>query len=207
MCRCLGGTGDISMIYHQLVEAYSQPHRAYHTPAHIQDCLKQLDDARETAARSNEVEAALWFHDAIYDPQAKDNEERSAAWARQALIEVGVGSEVAERIAAMILLTRHDREPNTPDSALLLDIDLSILGQPWDVFALYERNIRVEYSWVSEERYQTARSAILEGFLQRPTIYRTRFFQVRLETQAKANLARSIVALSMKRDKRVDLQA
>lgn len=183
------------MVYHQLVEAYLQPHRAYHTLAHVQDCLKQLDNAREMAERSDEVEAALWFHDAIYNPQARDNEERSAAWARQALIQIGVGSEVAERITAMILMTRHDREPDTHDSALLLDVDLSILGQPWDVFSTYERHIRLEYSWVSEERYRAVRSTILEGFLQRPTIYHTRFFQMQLETQAKANLARSIITL------------
>jgi predicted metal-dependent HD superfamily phosphohydrolase len=198
MCQYLGSTGDISMIYHQLTEFYSQPHRAYHTLAHVQDCLKQLDDAREMAERSNEVEAALWFHDAIYEPQARDNEKRSAAWARQALIEIGVGSEVAERVAVMVLLTRHDQEPDTQDGALLLDIDLSILGQPWEVFAMYERNIRIEYNWVLEEHYQTARSSILEGFLQRPTIYRTRFFQMQLEAQAKANLKRSIIALGTK---------
>ena len=68
-------------IYARLAATYREPHRHYHTAAHISACLDELDGARELASFPFEVEAALWFHDAVYDTRASDNEERSAQWA------------------------------------------------------------------------------------------------------------------------------
>ena len=38
----LGAQGDGLAVYQELVTAYSDPARAYHTVAHIADCLDQL---------------------------------------------------------------------------------------------------------------------------------------------------------------------
>jgi predicted metal-dependent HD superfamily phosphohydrolase len=191
----LGGRGDSSVPFAELLEAYCQPHRAYHNAAHLEDCFRQFDRAQDQADRPDEVEAALWFHDAVYDPHASDNEERSATWAAQALQGAGVNPDAVSRVAAMVVATKHDREPDTPDGGLLLDVDLSILGREPEVFAAYDRGIREEYSWVPEEHYRTGRAAILEGFLRRPAIYRTEFFRVRFEARARLNLERSIARL------------
>jgi predicted metal-dependent HD superfamily phosphohydrolase len=194
----LGGV-DASAPFPKLLEVYSPPHRAYHNAAHIADCLRQFDLARAEADRPDEVEAALWFHDAVYDTRAEDNEERSAAWAVKALTQTGVHPNVARRIGALIVATKHDREPNTRDARLLLDVDLSILGREPDEFEAYDRAIREEYQWVPEDRYRAERAAILEKFLQRTAIYQTEFFRTRLEAQARANLRRSIATLTGKR--------
>jgi predicted metal-dependent HD superfamily phosphohydrolase len=195
LCHRLGSHGEALMAYRCLVEAYTQPHRVYHTITHLEDCLQQFDRSTTEACNPDEVEAALWFHDVIYDPKAADNEMRSATWAMRTLQDLGVHSEVVDRVAAMVLLTQHNQEPDQPDDAILLDIDLSILGQHPDVFALYERGIRAEYSWVPRTQYCTKRVAILEHFLNRPTIYHTQFFRNQLEVRARENLARSIKRL------------
>ncbi|MBW4473599.1 MAG: hypothetical protein KME45_24970 [Stenomitos rutilans HA7619-LM2] len=191
----LGCEDDSAELFAQLLEAYRQPHRAYHTVAHIEACLHQLNVAATEAERFTEVEVALWFHDAVYDLQATDNEAQSALWASQALQQSGVSAVVCDRITAMILATTHDRSPATHDGALLLDIDLSILGQAPKAFAVYEQHIRTEYHWVTEEGYRAGRSAVLERFLARSTIYYTPFFRERLEAQARWNLEQSIAAL------------
>jgi predicted metal-dependent HD superfamily phosphohydrolase len=191
----LGGRDDPSALFARLQEAYSKPQRGYHTAAHIEDCLARLDSARGEAERPDEVEVALWFHDAVYDPRAADNEERSAAWAAQAMREGGMDPEAVRRVSSLIEATKHRREPDTPDCALLLDVDLSILGQPPEAFAAYEARIRQEYAWVPQEQFRLGRRAILESFLKRPAIYRTEFFRTRLEAQARENLARSIAQL------------
>lgn len=191
----LGSEEDGVELFTQLLEAYRQSHRAYHTVAHIEACLHQLDVAQTQAEQPAEVEVALWFHDAVYALKAADNEAQSALWATKALHQSGVSAVVNDRIATMILATTHDRPPETHDCALMLDLDLSILGQPPEVFAIYEQQIRTEYRWVPEEQYRAGRVAVLEGFLARSTIYHTPFFQVRLEAQARWNLERSILTL------------
>lgn len=193
--------GDDAGVFAELVAAYSQPHRAYHNAAHIEDCLHQLDRARTEADSPVEVEAALWFHDAVYDAHAADNEELSAAWADRALAQAGASCDVRGRVVALIMATKHQREPDTHDCRLLLDVDLSILGRESEVFAAYDRAIREEYSWVPEERYRTARAAILESFLRRPAIYLTDYFQARLEAQARVNLEQAIANLRHDRSK------
>jgi predicted metal-dependent HD superfamily phosphohydrolase len=187
----LGGRPP-SAAFTTLAAAYDEPHRAYHTGVHIAACLAELDAVRHLCDAPDHVEAALWYHDAIYDTHASDNEARSAAWARAVLAEAGVPVSTIETIAHLILITAHNRLPETRDQRVLLDIDLSILGAPAETFDAYEREIRSEYQWVPEEQYRTARTAVLQSFLDRSHIYSTTDIAGRLEQQARANLQRSI---------------
>ncbi|HEV8177816.1 MAG TPA: hypothetical protein VGP44_09030 [Gemmatimonadales bacterium] len=191
----LGGKGNGLSIFAILEAAYADPARAYHTAAHIRDCLDQFDECHRTAARPDEVEAAIWFHDAVYLPGAPDNEEKSAQLASTTLAGAGVPVEATDRIAELVLATRHLSTPRDPDAALLCDIDLSILGRTHNAFDEFEQRIRREYSWVPEPVYRRARSEILEGFLARRSIFQTDFFRDRYEAPARANLARILQTL------------
>ena len=99
-----------------------------------------------------------------------------------------------ERIRRMILATVHATTAETPDAALLLDIDLSILGADEATFEEYDRAIRVEYEWVPDDVYRGARTAVLDGFLERDRIFRTAAFRGR-EGVARSNLERAIARL------------
>src|SRR5678809_692845 len=72
------GTVEPSGWYEQLTDAYAEPHRCYHTQQHIAECLEEFDEARHLARDPVAIELALWFHDAVYNPRAADNEEQSA---------------------------------------------------------------------------------------------------------------------------------
>jgi len=135
------------------------------------------------------VELALWLHDAVYDPRARDNEERSAEWAKSLAVKKGLD---ADRAAGLVLATKHELSTLTPDARLVVDIDLSILGQPAERFDKYERGIRFEYAWVSQQKFREVRAKILEGFLERPAIYGIAHFRVKYEAPARENLRRSI---------------
>jgi predicted metal-dependent HD superfamily phosphohydrolase len=188
----LGSRSSSESIFEELGRAYQQPQRAYHTLDHIHNCLTQFDLVHHLAQFPDEVEFALWCHDVIYDPHAADNEVHSAAWAARVLRKAAVANEVIARVAALILATQHHTLPDDPDVALVVDIDLSILGQPVVEFDRYEAAIRREYEWVPETAYRQARLRILNGFAARPAIYQTAFFQEHYEAQARLNLARSI---------------
>ena len=188
----LGAEGDPVPVYGLLSDLYSERHRAYHTLDHVSHCLDELEDARHLADHPNDVEMALWFHDAIYDPKAKDSEQRSAELCRRTATEAGLPEGFGQRVTDLILATQHHGAPEGADARLLVDIDLSILGQARDRFDAYETNIRKEYRFVPWPQYRSARRAILRSFLDRPALYSTDFFQTRYERQARANLARSL---------------
>jgi predicted metal-dependent HD superfamily phosphohydrolase len=179
----------------ELTAAYAEPHRHYHTLAHIADCLAELAGAWQYAINLNEVRWALLFHDAIYDPRRQDNESRSADWACRVLDELQRPEDEKARVRGMILATAHANEPRTPDEALVLDIDLSIFGADAAKFDDYDRAIRAEYEWVPEADYSKARAEILETFLKRERIYHTAFFRRRYEAAARANLQRALERL------------
>jgi predicted metal-dependent HD superfamily phosphohydrolase len=192
----LGAQSDGLQVFQTLSATYTQAARVYHTTEHISDCLSQFDWSRELAERPDEVEAALWFHDAVYAPGATDNEEQSARLAQALLESGGVPRESVQRIAELVLATRHLSIPQDPDTRHLCDIDLSILGRERPEFERFERKIRQEFSWVPAPVYRSTRSRVLRGFLDRPAIYQTRMFRDRYELRARQNLEWALAVLS-----------
>ena len=190
--KALGAAAAPERGFDELVEAYQQPHRAYHRLDHVIDCLRIFDTASSAADHPSEVEAAIWFHDAIYDPTRGDNESRSAASAGQALRDGAVDPGAIRRIEALILATRHDTAVDSRDARLLVDIDLSILGRPRPEFRIYEERIRREYAWVPEAIYCARRAELLESFLRRQPLYLTPTLRGSFESQARLNLAAAI---------------
>jgi len=184
----------------ELSVLYQAEGRFYHSLAHIEAMLALAADYGRLLHDPEAVEAAIWFHDAIYNSRAKDNEARSAALAEQKLAgRVDAGR--LGRIAAMILATathevpRFDDEDFARDAALMLDMDLAILGAAPETFDAYERAVRQEYQWVQEPMWRAGRGAVLKSFLARTHIFHTDEFRQRFEPQARQNLARSLQAL------------
>jgi predicted metal-dependent HD superfamily phosphohydrolase len=178
-------------LHQELIARYSEPHRRYHTLQHLEECFARFDEIRDLAQHPAEVEIALWFHDAIYDPRREDNEARSAAWAKSSVPDASAG----ERIHALVMATRHESEPRGADARVMVDVDLSILGAPESRFEEYEAQVRAEYAFVPDSEYRRGRQAMLQRFLSRPAIFSTRTFIERYEAQARANLARALARL------------
>ncbi len=175
-----------------LIAAYAEPQRHYHTSRHIDDCLAKFDASRHLAGEAGEVELALWFHDAVYNPLRGGNELASAEWAARFLREGGAASQRVARVHALIMATQHAVPAATPDAQLLVDIDLSILGADEVAYAEFERNVRREYRWVPYFLYRQKRREILQSFLDRPRIYSLKHFQDRFEAKARKNLRLAI---------------
>lgn len=186
---------DGDPIFRDLAACYAELRRAYHTLEHIHECLAHFDATRHLLARPIEVELAVWFHDAIYDPRRGDNEEQSARLAAGQLRAAGVDDQLVARVAELIRLTNHAQEGLTGDAAVLCDIDLAILGAAPERFGRYDAAIRREYEWVPEAIYRRERARLLAGFLARPRLYHTPFFSARLEKPARANLVTALQRL------------
>ncbi|MDQ0012260.1 putative metal-dependent HD superfamily phosphohydrolase [Variovorax boronicumulans] len=192
--RALGIEAPDLALCAELQRRYGEPQRHYHTMQHLGECLAWFEREKALAEHPGEVAIALWFHDAIYDVHAHDNEARSADWAREALRAAGANEEAAERIHALVMATRHDAVPEGRDAELLIDIDLSILGAEPARFAEYERQVHAEYAFVPDEVRLPRRRAILQRFLDRDAIYATPRMHALLEARARTNLQHSIAA-------------
>ncbi len=179
-----------------LMTAWAEPQRHYHSAQHLSECIAWFEREKDAAERPAEIALALWFHDAVYDVHAHDNEERSAEWARDALTAAGVSVGAAGRVHALIMATRHDALPRGRDAELLIDIDLSILGAERSRFDEYEQQVQREYAFVPPEVRLPRRRAILQRFLDRDAIYTTPRMHAQLEARARENLRRSIAAAS-----------
>ena len=182
----------------ELMTAWSEPHRHYHDQRHLRECLALWTRWRDHSLRPGEVAIALWFHDAVYDPQAPQagsNELTSAAWAARSIVRAGADSDTAQRVHDLVMATQHDAPAalgSSPDAQLLVDIDLSILGSPAERFERYDQDVRKEYAWVPGFRYQEARAQVLQNVLDRPRLYRGEYAVALLEAQARINLAAAL---------------
>ena len=184
----------LSQVHEKLINRYSDTHRHYHNIDHIAACLNEFNEVEHLLQNPVEVWLAVWFHDVVYDPKAHDNEEWSVDYAEKALREI-IGEVTLENISRLIMATKHYRPASDHDSKFIQDIDLTILGGQRDIFDEYEERIRREYSWVPENRFRKGRADILSGFIERSTIYQTKYFRKKYEETARANLYYSISKL------------
>jgi predicted metal-dependent HD superfamily phosphohydrolase len=184
----------------ELVRAYAAPDRHYHGLRHIEALLGLAEKYADAIADPDAFEAAIWFHDAIYDTRRHDNEEKSAELAMARLAGATAPDRIS-RIAAMIRATAGHRVPDfaepdaAQDCALFLDMDMAILGSAAAEFEAYEHAVRREYDWVTEPQWRAGRRAVLAGFLARPAIYATVCFRASHEAVARRNLEHALARL------------
>ena len=191
----LGAGRSDEKLFSELVRCYRQRGRKYHSLQHLSECLENCRDLRREARCPAEVELALWFHDAVYNVLRKDNELRSAEWAKRSILAAGCSDDAAQRVHDLVMATRHQAVPSGMDAQIVVDVDLWILGAPPERFDEYERQIREEYRHVPEIIFRPKRKAVLKSFLERQRIFATALFFGRHEAQARANLGRSLARL------------
>jgi predicted metal-dependent HD superfamily phosphohydrolase len=177
----------------ELVAAYAAPGRHYHDLKHIEDCLGLLAHVDGLSAAERDIlTEAIWWHDVVYDPTRSDNEELSAELAEQ-----HVRPELRDEVGRLIRLTRtHQVEPADRLGAILISVDLGILGAEPARYDAYAAAIRKEFAHVADGDYRAGRSRVLRQFAARPVIFPDPFFAARYDRQARENLARELASLS-----------
>lgn len=190
----VGARGDWYDIYREIEDAYRMPPRSYHSfHGHVAFCIRELYRLPVgIVGNIDEVELALDLHDSRIDFTRKDNELQSALFSADLCRRMGLPAPFEKHVGNHILRTDHSGMPDDPDSRLVVDIDLAILGQDGITFDGYERSVRKEYEFVPEDVYRKRRIEVLGFFLKRPSIFLTDYFRDLYEKQARKNLYRSI---------------
>ncbi|TYB46751.1 HD domain-containing protein [Actinomadura chibensis] len=176
---------------------YGEPHRRYHTREHLTAVLDLVDELAAHAANPDAVRLAAWFHDAVYDPERADNEERSARLAARMLADTDLPEPDVERVVRLVELTAsHAPEDDDPDGQVLCDADLAILGADPDRYAAYAAAVREEYAFVPDEFFKAGRAEVLNGLLALPKLFHTPIARERYEEHARANIRTELMLLN-----------
>lgn len=180
---------------------YTQPHRYYHSLTHLEQMFGHFDKVESLLADPISVALAIWYHDIIYQPDHSDNERQSANYFKQQLAKQ-LPQQLTSRVESLIIMTADHQLQNSEDTgcsnridqdaSYFLDMDLAILGADWITYLGYVKKVRLEYQQVALADYKAARSAILEGFLERDMLYFSKLFFDRYEQQARENIKREI---------------
>ena len=150
-----------------LLSRWREPHRRYHTVEHLAFMLDVIDRHADLADDPDAVRLAAWFHDAVYDPRAADNEERSVELAVAAL-----QSPQRDEVARLIRLTKdHKARTGDRNGGLLCDADLAILASSRERYDAYAHSVREEYAFVPEDAYRFGRAHVLQQLLDLPALF------------------------------------
>ena len=177
-------------------------HNAYHITKMLEDAVNILNHCN--TGLSDTLYAAILYHDAIYVPTRKDNEQKSAELFQ--LIDsniVGDKTYNPYHVAELINLTaRHTETLNFRnckcdefEARVIMDADLAGFAGPYDVMTTNSEKIRLENLHVDADTFVKNRIAFLNLMLQKPKIYYTAFGRQEYEDIARANIQREIEAL------------
>jgi len=191
-------TADATPILDLLAAAHSSPERHYHNLDHLDEMFRTVGKLAGITDDLRFVQLAIWFHDAVYDSRAKDNEARSADLAVKLLGPAGVPRSDLEKLVRLIDATAHLAHPQPPadrEATLVVDADLAILGAPSARYREYAAAIRAEYAWVPDAEYRAARTAVLRHFQSRPRLFWTDALHAECDEQARMNLRWELASL------------
>jgi predicted metal-dependent HD superfamily phosphohydrolase len=185
----------IEQVWAEIEKSYSNPKRSYHTLFHLQQFYNELEATKDAIRNWDALLFSLFFHDLVYNPLRRDNEERSNIIAEDRMAILDVPPALIHACMALIMATKAHKWSEDGDTNIFTDADLSILGQPAAVYDAYTAGIRKEYILYSDILYKPGRKAVVQHFLSMDRIFKTDHFYSKYEHQAKENLQRELLSL------------
>lgn len=197
-------TAQVAELGESLLQAWEQPHRAYHHSGHLSQMLAELDRLyayRTQGSTPLPLVLAAWFHDAVYEGTPGEDERRSeqlAAASLEPLTAAGLLSEEELQLVRFLIRATATHEflesANLPagyepvDIQLFLDADMAILAAEPARYRRYLRGVRSEYSHFDDEAFRTGRTSFLHSVLERERIFLSERARELWEEPARANL-------------------
>lgn len=178
----------VNSYWNEIEKKYSGRKRHYHNLTHLKFLIQQLKECKHLVADWDTILFSVFYHDIIYDVLKSNNEERSAKLAEKRLLMADFPDDKTTLCREQILATKSHIYSNNNDTNLFTDADLSILGQPPDVYEEYYHQIRKEYSIFPDLIYNPGRKKVINHFLEMEKIFKTDHFFAKYEQQARINL-------------------
>ncbi len=182
----------INELWDEVEKNYSEKKRHYHTLQHLENLLITLTEVKSEIQHWESILFTLFYHDIIYTALKSDNEENSALLAEKRMQQLSVSNDIIERCKNQILATKSHSKSTDSDTNYFTDADLSVLGQPWEIYSLYYKNVRKEYAIYPDFIYNPGRKKVIQHFLSMNSIFKTDYFYNQFEKVAKENLMKEL---------------
>jgi predicted metal-dependent HD superfamily phosphohydrolase len=179
---------DTEKLWQEISACYGTKERYYHNLSHLDNLAAELTPLKDKIVDWPTIVFSIAYHDIVYNPMKRDNEERSADLAFDRLIALGVPLAQREKCKQQILYTKGHQLSTDADTNYFTDADLAILGSEQSVYLQYAEQIRKEYKYYPDILYKPGRKKVLEHFLQMNTIFKTKFFREKYEDCARENM-------------------
>lgn len=192
----VGARGDVAGAGANLLGRWAEQHRHYHDLAHLGAVLDRVDELAPSARDVETVRLAAWFHDAVYDPKAEDNEARSALLAKVVLTGMRVAdAQIADVVRLVALTSSHQPVDGDTDGAVLCDADLAVLAGDDAAYTAYADAVREEYGHLDDTTFREGRAAVLRALLDRQALFSTEHGRASWEQPARTNLTAELERL------------
>jgi predicted metal-dependent HD superfamily phosphohydrolase len=171
-----------------LIRRWQEEHRHYHDVRHLTQMLEAVE-AVSPQGPTPAVVLAAWFHDAVYTGIAGQDERASADLAVTELGAIELSSDLVSEVERLVLLTiGHQPEPDDVAGNVLIDADLSILGQAPGRYQIYLRGVRLEHQNLADREFGLARAGVVRALLAAERLFGTPAGQRLWLNQARHNL-------------------
>lgn len=176
----------------EIEKSYSRKSRKYHNLTHLENMILELENVKDEILDYDSLLFSIFYHDIIYKATSKDNEEKSAEKAKIRLEKLNIPNDKIIRIYNQILATKSHKRSEDSETNFLLDADLAILGQDWEIYKNYTQQIRKEYSIYPDFMYKSGRKKVLTHFLEFEEIFKINYFKEKYEEKARENIQREL---------------
>jgi len=174
--------------------------RYYHTLDHLESMISGFKEYRHSFGIGyrdmTTVELAIWFHDLIYDPKSIENEKKSAEHLVAFAQALNLPNEIVEELYFLVMVTTHKGIPQTKNEDAICDLDLIELSS--SKYVENAKNVRKEYSFLTNEEWKKGRLDFLNSMLEKKSIFHTDIFKDTLEVPARQNMQMEIDYLNTK---------
>jgi len=178
----------------EVINHYNGPKRHYHNLKHLENLHKQLQEVRDKIKEWDATLFSLFYHDIIYNALKSTNEEKSALVAVERMTSIGVDPTKIAACKDTIIATKTHLLSENSDTNYFTDADLSILGQDWDTYQTYTKQVRKEYAIYPSLIYNPGRKKVVKHFLAMNQIFKTDYFFNKFEMKAKENLEQELAS-------------
>ena len=128
---------------------YKQRHRFYHTEAHVNEMLANLENKPLSDVEKEILSLAIIYHDCVYDPKLKDNEKLSCDKFQEEFPEYQFLTKVIE----LIMATKDHVLGKDKLGDVIIDLDMAVFSRDHWGLIEYEHEIFKEYQFVPIETY------------------------------------------------------